>query len=82
MGLIRHIDDRLELMGLMLETTGADLTRLSPGALDAQFRSAAYRCLGCRKETECERWLSADHRNEAAPDFCPNAELMNSVRDA
>ncbi|MFC6671987.1 DUF6455 family protein [Marinobacterium aestuariivivens] len=81
MGFIRHIDDRLELMGLMLETTGADLTKLSPGALDAQFRSAAYRCLGCRQEEQCERWLNEEHRHEKAPGFCPNAELMNSVRD-
>lgn len=81
MGLTRHLDDRLEMMGRMLATTGADLTRLPSGTLDAQFRSAAYRCLGCRKEAQCERWLDEGHAQAAAPAFCPNAQLMNSVRE-
>ncbi|GGO88426.1 hypothetical protein GCM10011348_43860 [Marinobacterium nitratireducens] len=80
MGIIRHIDDRLELMGLMLEATGADLARLSGQTLETEFRSAAYRCLGCRREAECERWLSQEHHEDPAPDFCPNSELMNRTR--
>jgi len=81
MGFMQFVDTRLKMMGQMLELSSADLTRLPYGAMDQQFRNATYRCLGCRNTEACTQWLNEGNPNRPVPGFCPNAELMNSVRD-
>lgn len=59
-----------------------DLATSAPPAVEGAMNKARARCLRCRNEGLCERWLEATARGEAlagkygtvmAEDFCPNA---------
>ncbi|GGB93116.1 hypothetical protein GCM10011352_18950 [Marinobacterium zhoushanense] len=81
MGLMQFLENRMDMMSGMLAASGADLSRLPHSSFEQQFRTATFRCLNCKNCQDCERWLSEGHLQQKVPGFCPNAELMNSVRD-
>ncbi|HEY9214295.1 MAG TPA: DUF6455 family protein [Ancylobacter sp.] len=70
---IDTIDERLGLFRNMLDHAGID--PLDPAAvLEAELRTAAQRCLGCRVAEECRDWLRDVPEDSPPPGFCRNAE--------
>ncbi len=71
-------------MTCMMRTLGLnyDLAKTSSANAEAIISLARARCLRCRSEGLCERWLASAEKGEAfveemgivrAEDFCPNA---------
>ncbi len=56
-----------------------DEGRLSP----EDYRNLVHACQGCGKVTSCQHWLSGQQGRVAstrAPEFCPNAEALDSLK--
>lgn len=76
------------LMNRMAETLGVDLSEaIAEGRLPAEgWREAVVRCTGCSDPEGCQHWLAEHAADEAAPDaapgFCRNRDLMDSLRTA
>ncbi len=49
-----------------------------PGML-VRAANAVDRCRHCPHTERCRTWLAAE-RNGVSPDFCPNAEFVDSLR--
>ncbi|WP_371332380.1 DUF6455 family protein [Bosea sp. BIWAKO-01] len=60
----------------MLERSGADLGAAVREGRGSAFALAARRCLACPHGGECRSWLDGA-REEAVPDFCPNAVYLH-----
>jgi hypothetical protein len=61
----------------MLTRAGVDPEVAMSGDTEAIMRDVQSRCLGCRSEALCERWLA--ERVEGDNDFCPNAPIFRSL---
>lgn len=71
-------DDRLSMMGDMMRATNTDLS--DPGMLSSTSNYAAMvsRCLNCPAPDACKTWLKEGKAHTNAPDFCPNANVLNA----
>ena len=78
MGILDKTDERLSMMGDMMRATDTDLSQ--PGILNSPSNYAAMvsRCLNCPAPDACKTWLKQGNTRVAAPDFCPNAEVLNA----
>jgi hypothetical protein len=79
MGLIKKMDQRLELMGKMMRQTQFDLTKSNDLSLDQSYKKSVFKCLNCTSERQCRQWLDTSKEITEAPDFCPNAGEFNSL---
>jgi uncharacterized protein DUF6455 len=76
-------DHRWQNMCAMLDRLGLDASVLAHGRLASDLRSAVTSCLHCSADQHCSEWLvRAPETLEKAPQFCPNAELFATVREA
>jgi hypothetical protein len=76
------MDRRGRNLSQMLERLGLDTAALAHGRLATGLRSAVVTCQSCDVDQLCEAWLlRAPEWLDAAPAFCPNAELFACERD-
>lgn len=61
----------------MLTRAGVDPELANSGDAEAIMRDVRSRCLGCRAEALCERWLA--EKVEGDNSFCPNAQIFRSL---
>ena len=61
----------------MLTRAGVDPAVAMSGDTEAIMRDVQSRCLGCRSEALCERWLA--EKVEGDNNFCPNAPIFRSL---
>ncbi len=65
----------------MLERLGLDPGMLAHGRLATALRAAVATCQSCDRDQLCQSWLvRAPEWLDAAPAFCPNAELLACER--
>lgn len=61
----------------MLLRAGVDPEVAKSGDAEAIMRDVRSRCLGCRSEALCDRWLAK--KVEGDNSFCPNAQIFRSL---
>ncbi|MDY6858688.1 MAG: DUF6455 family protein [Pseudomonadota bacterium] len=79
----KKLDEHAELVTRMADTLGVDLAeeaqrgRMRP----EQMRNTVLRCVGCLQAGACRDFL-AEHMDgaDAAPAYCRNKDLLDSLR--
>lgn len=79
MGFWHNIAGRLDLMTSMFSRTGMAIGSEVNDCEASKMRNAMFRCLGCRDAETCKHWLAEAGQGSAAPEFCANADYINSV---
>lgn len=81
MGLFNRIDQRANVMGRMAETLDVDITEAFARHADTvrAYRQAVMRCTFCPHDNACTAWMDAHAHAEAAPDYCRNKDIFDSV---
>ena len=79
MSILKRIDERIGMMGRMMETVGVSSFADTGLALESQLRTAVFRCQACRSADQCGEWLAEHSESASAPSFCPNAEFFSSA---
>ncbi len=62
----------------MLTRAGVDPEVARHGDTEAIIKDVRSRCLRCRAEDLCDRWLA--ERVEGDNEFCPNAEIFRGLK--
>lgn len=77
-----HLKRHERLVALMAETLGLDLDEevIKAHLSEDDVRDAVLSCTGCAHPEDCDHWLAAQDRAEAAPDYCRNASLFQRLR--
>ncbi|WP_281389696.1 DUF6455 family protein [Pelagibacterium limicola] len=78
-----RLDRSMEQMNRMLSANRRDVAgAFIAGTLSGdQFRSAAFRCMGCGHKAACDQWLSnhEDLPTPMPPAYCRNRETILSM---
>ena len=61
----------------MLARAGVDPEVAGSGDAEAIMRDVRSRCLRCRSEDLCDRWLAGKVEGDSS--FCPNAQIFRSL---
>ncbi len=82
MSLVLRLNRHSRLMSRMADALGVDLgDAVSRGDLKPdELRSAVLRCTGCINPGDCEKRLDREQVGSAAPEYCRNKMLMESLR--
>ncbi|OXT02521.1 hypothetical protein B7H23_06395 [Notoacmeibacter marinus] len=79
MGFFNRSEKHGDLVGAMMDRTGAlddeRILRLS----DSVLRTAWFRCQGCRQADACAEFLETGDADAPTPDYCQNKALMDSL---
>lgn len=78
--LSRHVERQAKRLSDMIERTDADPSRLVRLRQGDAYVEAHTKCIECRQAARCLNWLSGPKRVGERPDFCPNAELLESIK--
>jgi hypothetical protein len=70
------------MMGRMMDVVGVGNFADTGLALEAQLRTAFFRCQTCRRTGECRDWLAGHDHAVRAPSFCPNADFFSASAGA
>jgi hypothetical protein len=77
----KRMDRRASLMRDMFDRLGIDLPAAARRGGDTVLRRALRNCLTCRATVECGAWLRSGGTCGDRRLFCPNAELLERLRD-
>ena len=64
----------------MLTRTGVDPEVARHGDTDAIIKDVRRRCIRCRSEDLCDRWLAGEVEGDHS--FCPNAQIFRTLTRA
>jgi len=64
----------------MIERLGVDRGTLFCRGMGAAYADARAKCFRCRNKQNCSAWLASPEAAPAAPEFCPNAAVLEDCR--
>ena len=70
----------LNLLARMMERLGIDPERAA-ARVDV-MQEAQWRCRLCKEWGQCRRWLGTGVDDQRYRDFCPNAQLLEHLRES
>jgi len=84
MGLFDKIDHRAEVMTRMADTLQVDFAAeiLRDASTVNVYRQAVLRCAACPHEDKCTGWMQDHSQADAAPDYCRNKDILESLSSA
>lgn len=82
MGMFKHIDDHMHMMGEMMRQTDVDVMKTAGPGGETFYRGAIVRCLFCKHGEECQSWLAENHEHAEPPAFCANADRFATLNAA
>ncbi|SIT02196.1 hypothetical protein SAMN05421759_11087 [Roseivivax lentus] len=78
---IDAFEERMRLRRRMFAQCGVSVAALHAAQdLDAAARRSVETCVSCDADGSCAAWLGAGQRGETPPRFCPNRDLIASLR--
>ncbi|AXS40288.1 DUF6455 family protein [Breoghania sp. L-A4] len=75
MSFFKRADERMSLMGEMMERTGVDLSTGAGPCEESFLRRSISACMHCGAVTECKQWMTEEH--DTPPTFCPNSRRFS-----
>lgn len=81
MGFFDRIDQRADVMARMAATLDVDFAAALAQRPDCVqgYRQAVLRCTFCPHDSKCGAWMQDHAQAEAAPDYCRNKDIFESL---
>lgn len=84
MGLFDKIDHRAGVMTRMADTLDVDFAAAikHDASTVNLYRQAVMRCAACPHEDKCTAWMQDHPQADAAPEYCRNKDILESLSPA